>query len=94
MKKFSELKIQDKVLTSLMFINLAFWSLSKLPFIYKFNFFNVIYEAISLYMIVITLLSTFYFLYKWIDLNLQVKTIYFYGLLIGVLTMFIMRFLQ
>ena len=92
MNKFSQLPIVDKIAAFLVFISLAFWSLSKLPQIANSAVFSVFYEMSWLYMIVITLVTTFYFLYKWINMNLTFKNIYFYGFVIGVLTLVIMRF--
>ena len=93
MNKFSQLPIVDKIAAFLVFISLAFWSLSKLPQIANSIVFSVFYEISWLYMIVITLVTTFYFLYKWINMNLTFKNIYFYGFVIGVLTLVIMRFI-
>lgn len=92
MNKFSELPILDKIAAVLVFFSLAFWSFSKVPQIVKTALFSDIYDTCWLYMIFLTLLSSFYFLYKWIDCNLKFKSIYFYGFLIGVLTLGIMRF--
>lgn len=93
MDKFSQLPIVDKIAAFLVFISLAFWSLSKLPQIANSAVFSVFYEMSWLYMIVITLVTTFYFLYKWINMNLKFKNVYFYGFVIGVLTLVIMRFM-
>lgn len=93
MNKFSQLPFLDKIAAVLAFTSLAFWSFSKLPQITNSAIFATVYDAIWLYMIVVTLLTTFYFLYKWIDFNLKFKTIYCYGFIIGVLTLVIMRFL-
>lgn len=93
MNKFSQLPIIDKFAAILVFLNLAFWSFSKLPQIAKLTLFTEIYEAIWLYMIAVALVTTFYFLYKWININLIFKNIYFYGFVIGFLTLLIMRFL-
>ena len=93
MNKFSQLPIVDKIAAFLVFISLAFWSLSKLSQIANSIVFSVFYEISWLYMIVITLVTTFYFLYKWINMNLTFKNIYFYGFVIGVLTLVIMRFI-
>ena len=93
MNKFSQLPIMDKIAAVLVFISLAFWSLSKMSQIANSIVFSVFYEISWLYMIVITLVTTFYFLYKWINMNLTFKNIYFYGFVIGVLTLVIMRFI-
>lgn len=92
MSPFNKLPFLDKIAAVLIFISLAFWSFSKLPQIANSSFFTTIYEMSWLYMIVITLVTTFYFLYKWININMRFKGVYFYGFVIGVLTLVIMRF--
>ncbi|WP_177761539.1 hypothetical protein [Flavobacterium sp. I3-2] len=92
MNPFNKLPFLDKLAAILIFISLAFWSFSKVPQIAGLSLFTLIYEVSWLYMIVITLITTFYFLYQWINLNLRIKNVYFYGFVIGVLTLVIMRF--
>jgi len=92
MNPFNKLPFLDKLAAVLIFISLAFWSFSKVPKITGSSLYSSIYEASWLYMIVVTLATTFYFLYQWINLNLKIKNIYCYGFIIGVLTLVIMRF--
>ena len=92
MNKFSDLSTLDKVATLLVFLNLSFWSFSKVPQIAMSTLFSSLYNAIWLYMIVVALLGTFYFLFKWIDVNLKIKSVYCYGFLFGLVTLVIMRF--
>ena len=64
--------------------------LAKIPILWDFVLFGVIYEMGVLISVVVTVLCTLYFFIKWINV-LTLKKIYLYGFLLGVLTLLIMR---
>jgi len=89
MKVYNRLSDWDKIVATATILCFIFWVLAKIPILWDFVLFGVIYEMGVLISVVVTVLCTLYFFIKWINV-LTLKKIYFYGLL-GVLTLLIMR---
>ena len=90
MKIYNRLNDWDKIVAIATILCFIFWVLAKIPILWDFVLFGVIYEMGVLISIVVTVLCTFYFFIKWINV-LTLKKIYLYGFLLGLLTLLIMR---
>ncbi len=90
MKNNNRLNDWDKIVAIATILCFVFWVLAKIPIVWDFVLFGVIYEMGVLISIVVTVLCTLYFFIKWITV-LTLKMIYLYGFLLGVLTLLIMR---
>ena len=90
MKIYNRLNDWDKIVATATILCFIFWVLAKIPILWDFVLFGVIYEMGVLISIVVTVLCTLYFFIKWINV-LTLKKIYLYGFLLGVLTLLIMR---
>ena len=90
MKIYNRLNDWDKIVATATILCFIFWVLAKIPILWDFVLFGVIYEMGVLISIVVTVLCTLYFFIKWINV-LALKKIYLYGFLLGVLTLLIMR---
>lgn len=90
MKVYNRLNDWDKIVATATILCFIFWVLAKIPILWDFVLFGVIYEMGVLISVVVTLLCTLYFFIKWINV-LTLKKIYLYGFLLGVLTLLIMR---
>lgn len=90
MKIYNRLNDWDKIVAIATILCFIFWVLAKIPILWDFVLFGVIYEMGVLISIVVTVLCTLYFFIKWINV-LTLKKIYLYGFLLGVLTLLIMR---
>lgn len=90
MKAYNRLSDWDKIVAIATILCFIFWVLAKIPILWDFVLFGVIYELGVLISVVVTVLCTLYFFIKWINV-LTLKKIYLYGFLLGVLTLLIMR---
>lgn len=90
MKVYNRLNDWDKIVAIATILCFIFWVLAKIPILWDFVLFGVIYEMGVLVSVVVTVLCTLYFFIKWINV-LTLKKIYLYGFLLGVLTLLIMR---
>ena len=90
MKVYNRLNDWDKIVATATILCFIFWVLAKIPIMWDFVLFGVIYEMGVLISVVVTVLCTLYFFIKWINV-LTLKKIYLYGFLLGVLTLLIMR---
>ena len=90
MKIYNRLNDWDKIVAIATILCFIFWVLAKIPILWNFVLFGVIYEMGVLISIVVTVLCTLYFFIKWINV-LTLKKIYLYGFLLGVITLLIMR---
>ena len=90
MKVYNRLSDWDKIVATATILCFIFWVLAKIPILWDFVLFGVIYEMGVLVSVVVTVLCTLYFFIKWINV-LTLKKIYLYGFLLGVLTLLIMR---
>jgi|GEM_PF-1975284 len=90
MKIYNRLNDWDKIVAVATILCFIFWVLAKIPILWDFVLFGVIYELGVLISVVVTVLCTLYFFIKWINV-LTLKKIYLYGFLLGVLTLLIMR---
>ena len=90
MKVYNRLNDWDKIVATATILCFIFWVLAKIPILWDFVLFGVIYEMGVLISVVVTVLCTLYFFIKWINV-LTLKKIYLYGFLLGVLTLLIMR---
>src|SRR5690606_30440971 len=90
MKSNNRLNDWDKIVAIATILCFVFWVLAKIPILWDFVLFGVIYEMGVLISVVVTVLCTLYFFIKWINV-LTLKKIYLYGFLLGVLTLLIMR---
>lgn len=90
MKAYNRLNDWDKIVAIATILCFIFWLLAKIPILWDFVLFGVIYEMGVLISLVVTVLCTLYFFIKWINV-LTLKKIYLYGFLLGVATLLIMR---
>ena len=90
MKPYNRLNDWDKIVATATILCFIFWVLAKIPILWDFVLFGVIYEMGVLVSVVVTVLCTLYFFIKWINV-LTLKKIYLYGFLLGLLTLLIMR---
>lgn len=90
MKVYNRLNDWDKIVAIATILCFIFWVLAKIPILWDFVLFGVIYKMGVLISVVVTVLCTLYFFIKWINV-LTLKKIYLYGFLLGVLTLLIMR---
>lgn len=90
MKIYNRLSDWDKIVAIATILCFIFWVSAKIPMMWDFVLFGVIYEMGVLISVVVTVLCTLYFFIKWINV-LTLKKIYLYGFLLGVLTLLIMR---
>lgn len=71
----------------------VFWVLAKMPVMYDFIPFDIVYESVGWSISpIITILCLLYFFVKWIMNKFSLNKIYLYGFLLGFLTLLIMRF--
>lgn len=89
MKKINK---TDKIIGILLILTAIFWVLSKIPVMYNFIPFDIIYQAGWLIAALATLGYMLYFLYRWNKEKFTFSTISFYGFLLGVFTLIFMRF--
>lgn len=90
MKAYNRLNDWDKIVAIATILCFIFWVLAKIPILWDFVLFGVIYEMGVLISVVVTVLCTLYFFIKWINV-LTLKKNYLYGFLLGVLTLLVMR---
>jgi len=90
MKIYNRLNDWDRIVATATILCFIFWVLAKIPTMYDFIPFDIVYEAGWILSIVITVICTIYFFIKWINV-LTLKKIYLYGFLLGVATLLIMR---
>ncbi|KAA5534081.1 hypothetical protein [Paenimyroides baculatum] len=90
MKVYNRLNDWDKIVATATILCFIFWVLAKIPILWDFVLFGVIYELGVLISVVVTVLCTVYFFIKWVNV-LTLKKIYLYGFLLGVITLLIMR---
>ncbi|MEG1377717.1 MAG: hypothetical protein RSC81_11615 [Myroides sp.] len=90
MKIYNRLNDWDKIVATATILCFIFWVLAKIPILWDFVLFGIIYEMGVLISVVVTVLCILYFFIKWVNV-LALKKIYLYGFLLGVLTLLIMR---
>ncbi len=82
----------DKIFILVLVLCLIFWIIAKIPIIWDFILFGVIYQLIWALMMLLTGICTIYFIIKWFLNRFSLRKIYLYGFLLGVITLLIMRF--
>lgn len=83
----------DKIVCVASVLCYVFWVLAKIPVMYDFIPFDIVYESVGWSISpIITILCLLYFFVKWIKNKFSLNKIYLYGFLLGVLTILIMRF--
>lgn len=83
----------DKIVCVASVLCYVFWVLAKIPVMYDFIPFDIVYESVGWSISpIITILCLLYFFVKWIMNKFSLNKIYLYGFLLGVLTILIMRF--
>ncbi len=83
----------DKIVCVASVLCYVFWVLAKIPVMYDFIPFDIVYESVGWSISpIITILCLLYFFVKWIMNKFSLNKIYLYGFLLGVLTLLIMRF--
>lgn len=83
----------DKIVCVASALCFVFWVLAKMPVMYDFIPFDIVYESVGWSISpIITILCLLYFFIKWIMNKFSLNKIYLYGFLLGVLTLLIMRF--
>ena len=82
----------DKIVCVASVLCYVFWVLAKIPVMYDFIPFDIVYESVGWSISpIITILCLLYFFIKWIMNKFSLNKIYLYGFLLGVLTLLIMR---
>lgn len=83
----------DKIVCVASVLCFVFWVLAKIPVMYDFIPFDIVYESVGWSISpIITILCLLYFFVKWIMNKFSFNKIYLYGFLLGVITLLIMRF--
>lgn len=83
----------DKIVCVASVLCYVFWVLAKIPVMYDFIPFDIVYESVGWSISpIITILCLLYFFVKWIMNKFSLNKIYLYGFLLVVLTLLIMRF--
>lgn len=94
MKIYNRLNDWDKIVAIATILCFIFWVLAKIPAMYDFIPFDIVYESVGWSISpIITVICSLYFLVKWILNRFSLRKIYLYGFLLGVLTLLIMRFI-
>lgn len=92
MKTYNRLNDWDKIVAVATILCFIFWVLAKIPIVWDFIPFGIVYEAGGwILSALITLISTVYFFVKWIINRFTLNKIYLYGFLLSILTLLIMR---
>ena len=94
MKDYSRLNDWDKIVAMATILCFIFWILAKIPAMYDFIPFGIVYESVGWSISpIITVICSLYFLVKWIMKGFTLNKIYLYCFLVGTLTLLIMRFI-
>lgn len=94
MKLNNNLTVWDKIIGTTTILCFIFWILAKIPEMYDFIPFGIVYESVGwLISPIITVLCSLYFLIKWVMNKFTLNKIYLYGFLLGLITLYIMRFI-
>lgn len=92
MKVYNRLTDWDKIVAIATILCFIFWVLVKIPIMWDFVLFGVVYEMGVFPMILLAVLCTLYFLVRLIINRFTLNKIYLYCFLLGIITLLIMRF--
>ena len=92
MKVYNRLTDWDKIVAIATILCFIFWVLAKIPIMWDFVLFGVVYEMGVFPMILLAVLCTFYFLVRLIINRFTLNKIYLYCFLLAILTLIIIRF--